>query len=273
MIATLARVGVIVVLVVAAVWLALVVPAAVFQRQLIHLPDTSVPPLPDGVDEVMLTTSDGLRLTAWFVPSTHPVATVLLAPGNAGNRGARLDQARALSQRGFSVLLVDYRGYGGNPGSPSEAGMLDDLRAAVAHLQDRDDVDPERIVYYGESLGTAVAAALAVEHPPVAVVLRSPFPELADVGQVAYPYLPVRTLLRDRFHTQEYLGSYDGPVLVIAGSQDTLVPTELSIEVAQRAGATLVLVEGANHNDAALFVGQELLDAVTAHVHEALGAS
>lgn len=271
--ATLARVGVIVILVVAAVWLAFVVPAAVFQRQLIHLPDTSVPSLPDGVDEVALITRDGLTLTAWFVAADEPVATVLLAPGNAGNRGTRLDHARALSARGFGVLMVDYRGYGGNPGHPSEEGMLSDLRAAVTHLETRDDVDPDRIVYLGESLGTAVAAALAVEHPPAALILRSPFPELADVGQVAYPYLPVRTLLRDRFRTQEHLRSYDGPVLVIAGDRDTLVPTELSVAVAEHAGANLVLVKGANHNDAELFVGEVFLNAVTVHVDEALNAS
>lgn len=269
---TLGRGVLIAVVVVAAVWLALVVPAAIFQRQLIHLPDTSVPPTPDGVEEVTLTTGDGLELTAWFVAADDATATVLLAPGNAGNRGARAPMARELAARGHAVLLVEHRGYGGNPGRPSEDGLLTDLRAARDHLDARDDVDADRVVYFGESLGSAVVAALAIEAPPAALVLRSPFPELAEVGSIAYPFLPVRTLLRDRYPTAEHLRAYDGPVLVIAGDRDSIVPAELSVEVAEQARADLVLIEGADHNDAALFVGGELLDAVTSYVRDALDA-
>ncbi|HEX6869990.1 MAG TPA: alpha/beta fold hydrolase, partial [Micromonosporaceae bacterium] len=152
------------------------------QRRLIYLPDRgTVPPagtlLSTGRD-VELTTEDGLRLGAWLV---GPVpdrpdrrVAVLLAPGNAGNRLARVALARALADVGLTVLVMDYRGYGGNPGRPSEDGLVKDVRAARAELASL-GWPAERIVYFGESLGCAVVSRLAVEQPPAGLVLRSPF--------------------------------------------------------------------------------------------------
>ncbi len=131
------------------------------QRRLIYLPDSSAPPsaatvLP-GAEDVVLTTADGLELDAWFVPGRAPDGpgagfTVLLAPGNGGNRLGRVDTAADLAAAGFSTLLFDYRGYGGNPGSPTEEGLAADARAALGYLRSRDDVDPTRLLYFGESL-------------------------------------------------------------------------------------------------------------------------
>jgi len=270
MVATIARI----LLAVGGAWLALVLLAAVFQRQLIYLPDTTDPRAPSDVEVVALTTEDGRELDAWYLaPDIEPVTTVLLAPGNAGNRADRLPMARALNERGHAVLLLDYRGYGGNPGRPSEEGLVADARAARDHLAARPDVEVARIAYLGESIGSAVVAALAAERPPAALVLRSPFPQLADVGRAAYPFLPVRTLLRDRYPTSEYLEAYDGPVLVVAGAADRIVPTELSVEVARRADATLHELPGVGHNDAAMFVGDRLLTAVDAHLRAAVEAA
>jgi uncharacterized protein len=261
-----------VVLVIGGVWLILVVLGAVFQRSLIYLPDRTSPAPPTGVEVVRLDTPDGLTLTAWLVPAEGAAAsTVLLAPGNAGNRAGRLPTAWGLAARGHQVLLLEYRGYGGNPGRPHEAGLLADARSAHDHLVARDDVDPAKLVYLGESIGTAVVAALAVERPPAALVLRSPFPELADVAAGAYPFLPVRTLLHDRHPTLEHLAEVDVPVLVVAGERDRIVPPELSRQVAAATGAAYVEVAGADHNDGALFVGEAFLDAVDEHIGGVLG--
>ena len=97
------------------------------------------------------------------------------------------------------MLLFDYRGYGDSAGSPDERGLALDARAARRYLLSRPDVDAARLVYFGESLGAAVAVELAAEHPPAALVLRSPFTSMADVGSYHYPILPVRLLLRDRY--------------------------------------------------------------------------
>jgi len=256
---------------IAAVWLLLVILAAVFQRQMIYLPMGGEPTPPPGVqiEPVTFTTHDGLEHEAWLLPTDdEPVATIVVAPGNAGNRQMRVPMAEGLVDRGHAVLLLDYRGYGGNPGRPNEDDLVADAHAAIETLTARDDVDPDRLVYLGESLGTGVLSAVATQRPPAALVLRSPFPELADVGRSAYPFLPVRTLLRDRYPVTDHLDVYDGPVLVVAGDRDRIVPTRLSREVAEASGAELVEIAGAGHNDPALFTGPEFLDTVAAFLRE-----
>lgn len=258
------RVGVSVVL----VWGAIVVLAWLFQRQLLYLPDATAPAAPADVEEVVLTTDDGLQLDAWFLAVDDAASTVLVTPGNAGNRALRLPLARGLQDRGHQVLLLDYRGYGGNPSRPDEDGLLADARAAHDHLLARDDVDPAGIVHLGESIGTGVAAGLSAQRPPAAVVLRSPFPELSVAAARAYPFLPVRTLLRDRLPVTDPLATVDVPVLVVAGDADRIVPLELSEQVADDLVADLVVLAGVGHNDRELLDGSDYLDAVDAFVRD-----
>ena len=240
------------------------------QRHLIYLPsaarvasaESSIP----SARDVVLHTSDGLRLGAWLVPAEQPDRgfVVLVANGNAGDRTVRAPLARTLAKRGVSVLLFDYRGYGGNPGSPSEAGLARDVRAARRFLVEEAGFPPDRLLYFGESLGTAVVTELATEHPPAGLVLRSPFIDLASVGQVHYPFLPVRTLLRDRFPLAEHLAQVEAPVVVVYGDADSIVPPSQSRTVAEAAPnlARLVKVAGAEHNDPALLNGKLLIDAI-----------
>ena len=240
------------------------------QRRLIYFPIAGVPAPEEiglaDVEPVTFTTADGLALSGWFVASSGPSPrlTVLVFNGNAGNRAHRGSLAAALRRQGFHVLLLDYRGYGGNPGSPTEQGLAADSRAAVAYLTGRPDVDASRIVYFGESLGTAVAVNLAVEHPPAAVVLRSPFTSMADVGQHHYPFLPVRLLLRDRFASIDRIQRIRAPLLVIAGGQDRIVPIDNSRRLYDAAAApkTLLVLPGADHNDHALLAGDEMIGAI-----------
>ncbi len=240
----------------------------VLQRRLIYFPDPAVPPagsmLP-GAQEITLRTEDGLTLRAWHVAPTGTGRgiTVLVMPGNAGSRVLRAPLARRLAAKGFAVLLLDYRGYGGNPGKPSERGLITDARAACAYLADH-GVPAPRLIYFGESLGAAVATRLATEQPPGGLVLRSPFTNLAAVGSRHYPLLPVRLLLRDRFPVTELISRVRVPTTVIYGSADTIVPPEHSAAVAAAAGGPVRAVEvaGADHNDAALLEGNELVAAV-----------
>ncbi|MFF5989758.1 alpha/beta hydrolase [Prauserella flavalba] len=237
--------------------------AFAFQRKLIYLPSGG--PLPNAADvlpsgrDVTLTTGDGLRLGAWYFPVEDARAAVLVAPGNAGNRSLRVPLAEALNGRGLSVLLLDYRGYGGNPGSPSEEGLALDARAARDFLVRQ---KPERLLYFGESLGTGVVTELATEHPPDGLVLRSPFTDLAAVGKRHYPFLPVSLLLRDRFPVSEYAQRLRVPVTVVYGAADSIVPPELSRAVADAANGRAVAVPGADHNDPVLLDGPEVVGAV-----------
>jgi pimeloyl-ACP methyl ester carboxylesterase len=240
------------------------------QRQMIYFPDASSPPpaadVIEGARDVTLRTDDGLELGAWFVPPTAGPAdrrmAVLVAPGNGGNRLGRADLAEELRRRGLAVLLMDYRGYGGNPGDPSEDGLTRDALAAAETLEDL-GYPPERTIYFGESLGTGVVAALQSRRPPAGVVLRSPFTEFADVGSEHYPWLPVRRMLRDRFPVTDHLAESEVPVTVIYGDRDTIVPTKMSKRVADEAPSLVerVVIEGAGHNDAVMF-GPRVADAV-----------
>ena len=238
------------------------------QRRLIYFPSRSpVPPaaavLPGGED-VVLETEDGMRLGAWFLPGLGRGPAVLICNGNAGDRMLRAPLAAALSRAGLSVLLFDYRGYGGNPGRPSEEGLAADARAARAFLVARSEVDPGRIAYFGESLGAAVAVRLALESPPTALVLRSPFTSLTDVGRLHYPWLPVAALLADPYPSVSRIPQLAVPLLVIAGDRDTLVPAKLSRRLYDRAcePKRFLLVPGADHNSLELLDGPQMIDAI-----------
>ena len=241
-----------------------------FQRRLVYFPATRQPALPEGVEQVFYVTDDGVELAGWFLPVREQMGTVVVFPGNAGHREARLPLARALSDRGLSTLLVDYRGYGGNPGSPTEKGLNADARAAVEYLTTRRDVDRDRLVYFGESLGAGVAVSLATTHPPAALVLRSPFTSLPDVGAHHYPWLPASALARDRYPNIETIDRVDAPVLIVAGSADRIVPPEQSRRLYDAVPGTkrLVVIDGAGHNDFALLSGDELIDATVAFVQD-----
>ena len=247
----------------------------VAQRRMIYFPTQNVSRLADlslSAEEVSFITEDGLTLTAWFLPadSEDPLGTVLVFNGNAGNRSHRLPLGEALARAGYSVLLVDYRGYGGNPGGPTEEGLAADARGALAYLRSRADVDSGRIVYFGESLGAGVAVRLAAAQPPAALIMRSPFTSLADIASVHYPVIPVSLLLQDRYESIDIIGGIEAPLLVIAGSADRIVPSEQSTRLFDAANEPkrLVVVENAGHNDLALLAGEEMVREMVAFLRD-----
>ncbi|SNR62219.1 alpha/beta hydrolase [Blastococcus mobilis] len=240
-----------------------------FQRSLIYLPDAGpVPRASDvlpGARDVVLVTDDGLELGAWYLPGpTAGSAAVLVANGNGGHRGMRAPLARALRDAGLAVLLFDYRGYAGNPGSPTEEGLARDVRAARRFLVEDAGVPTDRLLYFGESLGAAVVTELATEHPPAGLVLRSPFVDLASVASVHYPFLPARALLRDCYRVASALSGIEVPTTVVYGSGDTIVPPRQSRAVAAAAAQLhdVIEVPGADHNEPVLLDGKAVVDAV-----------
>ena len=254
----------------------------VTQRSQLYFPQggplTDAPP---GVEPVELRTDDGLTLGAWFVPATGDAGTdgdrrgsaVLVCNGNGGSRAHRLPLGRALSERGHHVLLFDYRGYAGNPGTPTEDGLRTDARAAAGALADRAEVDPERIAYFGESLGAAVCTGLATERPPAALILRSPFPSVLDMARHHYPYLPVvEPMIWDRWPLERQLADIvRAPLLVLVATHDEIVPPALSrrvFEAAESETKRLAEILAAHHNDPSLLDGDKLVDAVDAALDE-----
>lgn len=227
-----------------------------FQRKLTYFPVEALAMSPAQVglvgEDVTLTTDDELELAAWWFPHPAPRGAVVLCHGNGGNRSYALPLARAFYQRGFSVLNFDYRGYGGNAGSPTEDGLRSDARAALAFVERERGFDATRVLVHGHSLGSAVAIALASEALVGAVAVENAFTSLTDVGAEVYWWLPVRLLVRDTWDNSARIAELDAPIFVAYAGGDVLIDGSHSLELAQLAGVTAHEFTG-DHNASCLF--------------------
>ncbi|MFN3657516.1 MAG: alpha/beta hydrolase [Pseudolabrys sp.] len=198
----------------------------VFQRALMYFPDPSrTPPAAAGLpqaEEVVLRTADGETLVAWHVPPRGERPVVLYFHGNGGALNLRAHRFSRLTADGTGLLALSYRGYGGSTGRPSESGLILDAQAAYDFAAAR--YQPERIVLWGESLGTAVAIALAIERKVAGLILDAPFTSAADIGAAAYPFAPVRWLIKDPFRSDARIGRVRAPLLFLHGGRDNIVP-------------------------------------------------
>lgn len=204
---------------------------AFLQSKLIYFPSRTIDGTPADIglhfENLTLTTADGVRINAWYVPHPEARAEILFFHGNAGNNGDRLPELKVLNSMGFGVMIVDYRGYGASEGHPSEDGTYLDAVAAWEYLVSQRGIPPQRIVILGESLGGGVAVELAWRQTPGALVVQSSFTRLADVGAVHYPLLPVRLILQHRYDSVDKVGRIACPKLFIHSSEDTLIPLRI----------------------------------------------
>ena len=245
------------------------------QERLIYFPAGDPGPPPDPWEELEVSSTDGVDLTVWArvddAAGGRPVVVVF--PGNAGNRAGRIPLGNALADAGYSVVLAEYRGDGGNSGSPNEDGIISDALSTVAAIRRRLPSNGG-LVYFGESLGAAVAIAGAEQTRPDALILGSPFTSMTDVGRYHYPWLPVSVLLRDRYPSLERVeaGGLDGtPALVVGGTSDGTVPIEQSRRIATALDAVVYEVEGADHNDVAIRSAPSMVKVVSEFLAEVLG--
>lgn len=235
------------------------------ERQFIFFPMPRVERTPADLgipfEDGYFTTEDGYMLNGWFIPAPvdgsagdlgNSDITLLWFHGNAGNMGHRVDDLALFHHLlGVNIFIFDYRGYGDSQGKPSERGVYQDSRAALAYLMGREDVNPDRIVYYGRSLGAAVAVELALRHPPDGMVLFSPFTSLADMGAALYTFSPVRLLAGNRLDSLARISQYHGPLLIIHGEADEIIPIEQGRALYKAAAGpkSFYQVSGAYHND------------------------
>jgi len=235
----------------------------VFQRRLLYFPDTSVPDLAGsglvGVEEVWLETDDGGHLLSWYSDPGPGMPTVLYFHGNAGHIGYRVEKIRPFLDAGYGVLLAGYRGYGGNPGTPSEQGLFADARAAVNFLKRR-GLSVANLVVYGESLGSAVATRMAAELATqtaegggavMALILEAPFTSAAEAASHFFSAIPVKWLLRDRFDSGSIIGQVGTPVFILHGDSDRIMPIHFGKKLYGLASSPkdCLWVAGAGHND------------------------
>ncbi|HEY8519849.1 MAG TPA: alpha/beta hydrolase [Gammaproteobacteria bacterium] len=204
----------------------------VLQPRLVYFPtvpgrELTATPADIGLayDEVRFTAEDGVELHGWYVPGPRPDASVVIfCHGNAGNISHRLEWLSMLHGTGLGALLFDYRGYGQSTGSPDEPGTYRDARAAWDYLVGERGIEPGRIVIFGESLGGAIAAHLASEVAPRALITIAAFSSVPDLAADLYWFLPVRLLARFDYATARFVGAVDAPVLLIHSRDDEIVP-------------------------------------------------
>ncbi len=233
-------------------YLVLLAAMYVLQRNFVFAPSTDkVSPAAaglSGVRAIELPSPAG-PLTNWYLPAASGMPTLLYFHGNGGaihHRAYKIEQYAAM---GYGMFVVGYPGYGGNPGEPSEAGFIDAALTAYEYLADLPGVD--RIVLYGESLGSAVATQVAAQRQAVALVLAAPMFSVAAVGGDRFPFLPVAWLIKDAFNSHEHIASIDAPLLVVHGARDRIVPItsgQALFELA-REPKQWVTFENASHND------------------------
>jgi uncharacterized protein len=244
-----------------------------FQRQLLYFPDRARPELFGleqlGVREVMLATEDGLSLLSWYLPARPGRPVIAYFHGNGGHIGYRAERLLRFAREGFGVLMAEYRGYGGNPGTPSETGFYTDGRAALDFLA-REGVAPNRLVLYGESLGSGVAVELAAQHEIAALVLEAPFTSVAEVAQCHFPYVPAARMVTDRFDSLSRIGQVRAPILVLHGERDRVVPVRYGRALFDAAPEPKEdwFAPEAGHEDLARYGA---LDAVVAFIERQLG--
>ena len=258
------------ILVVAAAYGLLVAVVYFMQGRMLYLPDIAgrsltVTPANIGMDyeDVYLETDDGVRLHGWFITGRSP-RVLLFFHGNAGNISHRLDSIRYFHDLGLSVFIVDYRGYGQSEGRASENGIYRDADAAWRYLIES-DIDASDIVIFGRSLGASVAAHLAAQKEPWALIVESSFTSVPDIAQELYPWLPARWLSRLSHATRDYVRDVRCPVLVVHSRDDEIIPFHHGEEIFAAANEprTLLVLRG-THNDAFLRDARTYVDGLQA---------
>jgi pimeloyl-ACP methyl ester carboxylesterase len=226
------------------------------ENRLVFLPTKAAdgwnPPPDAAIQDVFFTSPAGRKIHAWHLPAGPDRPVLLVFPGNGGNLSGRssilLDAKRRL---GVAAMVFDYPGYGKSEGSPNEENCYDAAEGAVRWLRDEQGVSPERVIFFGESLGGGVAAELARRHPCRALVLKRSFTSLPATAKRHYPWLPVGWLMSNRFDTIAKLPEIHSPVFITSATADTVVPYEHG-EILLRAAnepKRFFRDDGAEHND------------------------
>lgn len=236
------------------------------QRQFIFLPATHILTPEEyglrGYTTVTLAENDGTKIQAWYHPAAKGYPTVVYFHGNGGNMGNRPYHFALMTNDGYGLIAIDYRGYGQSEGSPSEEGFYADGRAAIRYATETLSIPPGRLILYGESIGTAVAVQMALETKAGGLVLQSPFTSMVDLAKLNYPWLPVSLLLVDRFDSIAKIGDIHMPLLLFHGDYDTVVPIWLGQRLFEKANEPkqAVYFPGRGHVDLS---GRKLTDALT----------
>ena len=251
------------------------------QSNLLYYPNLSgrelrASPVDIGLDyeSVSLVTSDNVRIHGWFVEAKQHRGTILFFHGNAGNISHRLESLQIFNRLGLSTLIIDYRGYGQSEGRVSEKGTYLDAEAAWQYLTVVRGVDPQQIIFFGRSLGGAVAANLAIKHQPGGLILESVFTSVPEMASKLYPFFPVRMLCRFSYNAKLAVQKVFSPVLIIHSQDDEIISFENGLELFASANAqkTFLKIRG-GHNEGFLVSGSVYYDGLDEFVSASLSGT
>jgi fermentation-respiration switch protein FrsA (DUF1100 family) len=238
----------------AGIFALIIIVGRLLHRYFIYVPDrTRMLPKDAGLiatEEIVFKAADGTKLIAWHQPARRGKPTLLYFPGNSGNVAKRAGKIRAIAADGYGVFMLNYRRYGGSEGRPTEKRIAADAVSAYDCLRGL-GVAPNNVVAYGESLGTAVAARLALQRHVEALVLEAPFTSVIDVGKLAWPGLPLKLIMVDQYRTIDRIGEVKAPLFIVHGARDSLIPLDHARHLYHAASEPkkLVVVPQADHND------------------------
>ena len=197
-----------------------------YQRKLLYhpfSPQITGEGLVHNFETINFKTSDNFVLKGWFHLKNSNKKTILFLHGNAGNLDNRIDKLNSLGSMDINFLIISWRGYSGNPGNPSEAGLYKDALSGIEWLNKK-GISNDQIILYGESLGTAIATEVAQNKNFAGIILEAPFTSMVDMGQKIYPIFPVRFLLKDKYESKNKIKNIKSPILVLHGRKDKIVP-------------------------------------------------
>lgn len=251
----------------------LILVAFVYVRQdsMLYFPIREIDQTPKNIglnfEEIILMTKDGISISSWYIPAENERGVVLFCHGNAGNISHRLDSIRIFHGLKLGVFIFDYRGYGKSGGSPTEKGTYTDAEAAWDYLVNIMQVNPGKIIIFGRSLGSAVAAETALRHKAGVLIIESGFTSVPDLGSKFYPYLPVRLISRYHYSTVKKVDKIHIPKLFIHSPQDEIIPFEHGVAIFEKAIAPKEFLKIAGgHNEGFLTSGKTYIDGLNAFI-------
>ena len=245
----------------ALLYVGLVLLLYLLQSRLVFFPTRNIMATPATIgleyEPVQFDAEDGVTLSGWFIPAEDTEDVVLFFHGNAGNISHRLQSIELFQRLGVNVLIIDYRGYGRSEGRPSEEGTYLDAEGAWRYLVEQRQIAPGNIIFFGRSLGGAVATWLAGKYAPKSLILESTFTSVPDIGAKQFPFLPVRTLARIRYNSLERLPQIKVPVLIIHSPQDEVIPYAHGQQLFQVANEPKTFIQlSGGHNEGFVITGQ-----------------
>ncbi len=261
----------------AASYLLICVSLYFWQNRLIFLPSQVIQTIPDdfglSYEDVWIpiTTTLGMKehLHGWWIPVADPQGVILYLHGNGSNVGANITQAQRFQEMGFSVMLIDYRGYGRSEGSfPTEQQVYEDANSALSYLLAFQQLQPEEVFLYGHSLGGAIAIELATHSPNLGgMIIQSSFTSMTDmvIHLKRYNWLPIKLILHHKFDSIAKIKAIQIPILFIHGTKDEVVPsymTEMLYDAATATHKEILLVPDALHDNVATVAGKRYLETV-----------